>query len=125
MKRQTVHGVPRQNRRTSEFQDSSPDPWIHSWSFFAIVTGMRTSHPAMTGARLLVRVLREDRTACLVAPLSLLVAAGVSGFAQTFRGGVDVVQLDVSVLDTSRRPVHGLADRDFTVLIDGQPRRIV
>ena len=43
----------------------------------------------------------------------------------TFRGGVDVVQLDVSVLDQQRRPVTGLQPSDFTVLEDGKPRPIV
>ncbi len=43
----------------------------------------------------------------------------------TFRGGVDVVQLDVSVLDQQRRPVTGLQTSDFTVLEDGKPRPIV
>jgi VWFA-related protein len=42
-----------------------------------------------------------------------------------FRSGVDVVQLDVSVLDKQRRPVPGLAAADFTVLENGTPRDIV
>ena len=43
----------------------------------------------------------------------------------TFRVGVDVVQLDVSVLDQSRRPVRNLTATDFTVLEDGKVRPIV
>lgn len=43
----------------------------------------------------------------------------------TFRGGVDVVQVDVSVLDQSRRPVRNLTATDFTVLEDGKARPIV
>ena len=42
-----------------------------------------------------------------------------------FRAGVDVVQVDVSVLDKDRRPVGGLRQSDFTVLEDGKPRPIV
>jgi hypothetical protein len=41
-----------------------------------------------------------------------------------FRGGTDLVQVDVSVLDNKRHPVRGLTAADFTVLEDGQPREI-
>ena len=44
---------------------------------------------------------------------------------QTFRTGVDAVQLDVSVLDAERRPVRGLTAADFTVLEGDKPRRLV
>ena len=43
----------------------------------------------------------------------------------TFQSGVDIVQVDVSVLDNDRRPVQGLTIADFTVLEDGKPRPIV
>src|SRR5919106_162643 len=42
-----------------------------------------------------------------------------------FRTGVDVVELDVTVLDRNRRPVRGLTAADFTVIEDGQPQEIV
>jgi VWFA-related protein len=42
-----------------------------------------------------------------------------------FRGEVDVIQLDVSVLDKERRPIRGLTAADFTVLENGKPQRIV
>lgn len=42
-----------------------------------------------------------------------------------FRGEVDVIRLDVSVLDKDRRPVHGLTVDDFTVTEDGKPQRLV
>jgi VWFA-related protein len=41
-----------------------------------------------------------------------------------FRTGVDLVQLDVSVLDKDRQPVRGLTAADFTVLEDGAPQTI-
>ena len=43
----------------------------------------------------------------------------------TFRAGVDVVDLDVSVFDKDRHPVRGLTAADFTVLEDGKPQPIV
>lgn len=42
-----------------------------------------------------------------------------------FRAGVDVVQVDVSVLDRNRRPVRGLSAADFTILENGRPQEIV
>jgi VWFA-related protein len=43
----------------------------------------------------------------------------------TFRGEVNVIRLDVSVLDKERRPVRGLTGEDFRVEEDGKPQRIV
>jgi len=42
-----------------------------------------------------------------------------------FRGGVDLVMVDVSVLDKDRQPVRGLLRDRFTVFEDGEPREIV
>jgi VWFA-related protein len=42
-----------------------------------------------------------------------------------FRAATDLIPVDVSVLDGSRRPVRGLSAADFTVLEDGQPRPVV
>jgi len=43
----------------------------------------------------------------------------------SFRSGVDIVQLDVSVLDARRRPVRGLTAADFTILENGTPTPVV
>jgi len=51
--------------------------------------------------------------------------SGQSDPQTTFRAGVDVIQLDVSVLDKNRRPVRGLTAADFTVLENGKSQRIV
>ena len=50
---------------------------------------------------------------------------GSSQEQPSFRSGVDIAELDVSVLDARGRPVTDLAPSDFTVLIDGRPRRVV
>jgi VWFA-related protein len=42
----------------------------------------------------------------------------------TFKTGVDVVPVDVSVVDRSGRPVSDLAAADFVLTVDGKPRRI-
>ena len=42
-----------------------------------------------------------------------------------FRAAVDLIQVDVSVLDSVRRPLRGLSAGDFTVLEDGVPQRVM
>jgi VWFA-related protein len=43
----------------------------------------------------------------------------------TFKSGVDVVHVDVTVLDRDRRPVQGLRAADFVVKEDGKTRPVV
>ncbi len=43
----------------------------------------------------------------------------------SFRSGVDIVRLDVSVLDKDRRPVRGLTPADFVITVDGTPQPVV
>ena len=62
--------------------------------------------------------------AVAVAPI-IGAAAAAQQPAPRFRGGVDIVQLDVAVLDRSRRPVPDLTADDFTVLEDGKPQPII
>ena len=54
-----------------------------------------------------------------------LLAAAAQQQQPTFRGGVEIFHLDVSVLDKNRRPVRGLTAADFTVLEDGKPAKVV
>jgi VWFA-related protein len=63
--------------------------------------------------------------ALLLVIFSACLLAQSQGERPAFRSGVDVVQIDVSVLDGKRRPVRGLTTTDFTVLEDGKPREIV
>jgi VWFA-related protein len=44
---------------------------------------------------------------------------------QTFRTGVDVIRLDVTVLDKDRRPVRGLTANDFVIKENGRAQRLV
>jgi VWFA-related protein len=71
------------------------------------------------------------RLACLA---SALVVGALALHAQspvpqqrtpTFRGGIDIVQMDVSVLDKDRRPVKGLTAADFTIVESDEPQPIV
>jgi VWFA-related protein len=70
-------------------------------------------------------------------PVSALAAGGVlclsaligatqdPGQTPVFRAGVELIQIDASVLDARRRPVRGLTSADFTVFVDGRPRPVV
>lgn len=71
------------------------------------------------------RTARAALVACIVC--LAVVSSGrpvVRAQDPTFRGGVDLVQLDVVVLDRNRRPVTGLTASDFTILEEGKPRPI-
>ena len=63
-----------------------------------------------------------------LAILSLLSSAALLAQTQNdrpqFRAGVELIQLDVSVLDGKRQPVRGLTADDFTVLDNGTPTPI-
>jgi VWFA-related protein len=72
--------------------------------------------------------IQAARAAACVGVL-LLIARAIAAIAQqtppTFRSGVDILNLDVSVLDNQRHPVRDLTAEDFTVLVEGKPRPIV
>src|SRR5215208_8235619 len=64
--------------------------------------------------------------ACASLPVAVLWGqAPASDQIPTFRSGIDVVQMDVSVLDKDHRPVRGLTAADFTIIERGQPQPIV
>ncbi len=56
--------------------------------------------------------------------VQLLVCASLLGQTPQFRTGVELIQLDVTVLDDKRLPVRGLTADDFTVLDNGTPTPI-
>ena len=43
---------------------------------------------------------------------------------QTFKSSVDLVPVDVNVVDGSGRPIADLTAQDFSLKVDGKPRRI-
>jgi VWFA-related protein len=57
---------------------------------------------------------------------ALMVWLGASLPAQqpVFRGGVELVQVDVVVLDKTGRPLRGLKPEDFTILDQKRPQRV-
>ena len=70
---------------------------------------------------------RRDWSFLLLAPVAGAVALTALSEAYqqpSFKTGVQLVRIDVSVLDDKRQPVRGLQASEFTVLEDGQPRPV-
>lgn len=55
---------------------------------------------------------------------TLLLAQDPQSPRPTFKSAVDLVPVDVSVVDRDGRPIPDLTASDFTLTIDGKPRRI-
>jgi len=73
---------------------------------------------------LMSRTIAVTSCVCVVAASLALRGQTQAPQQPTFRTGVQLVRIDVSVLDAKRQPVRGLQMSDFTVLEDGQPRPI-
>src|SRR5688500_16679251 len=78
----------------------------------------------------------SSRRSAMRAILSVLVALIVAGPGATallaqsdqapvFRSGVEVMEVDVTVVDAKGMPVRDLRAPEFTVTVDGQPRRVI
>jgi len=63
----------------------------------------------------------------LVSAITLILAVlqSPASSPQRFKSSVDVVQVDVSAIDATGRPIRDLTSGDFQVLVDGTPRPIV
>jgi VWFA-related protein len=71
--------------------------------------------------------IRTAATLAAIAATGLCLAAQQPdpGQRPAFRSGVELVTVDVNVIDRDGRPVRDLSPSDFTVTVDGQPRRVV
>ena len=65
--------------------------------------------------------------AVLLALVPVLIASGQAQDSQLqrFRGGVDLIAIDVSAVDSKGRPVEDLKPGDFVVKVDGRVRPTV
>ena len=70
--------------------------------------------------------LRNLNWRLLTRPVSVVALAATLAAQQppTFKSGVEVVLIDVSVVDRGGRPVDDLSPADFTVTVDGKPRTV-
>ena len=71
-----------------------------------------------------MRVAAAILTASTIVWSALTFAQDTNVPQLTYRTGIDLVQVDVSVLDKDRRPVVGLKPGDFVVKEDGKVRAI-
>ena len=63
--------------------------------------------------------------AIAVRPAPVATQIVLTGQAPTFKSGVELIAIDVSVVDKSGNPVRGLGTDRFDVTVDGKPRRVV
>ena len=70
------------------------------------------------------KLLRRGTFAASVLVTAVLLQGQTQQPQPTFRTGIDLVRLEVTVLDEQRRPVRGLTAADFTVRVNGDNQRI-
>ena len=62
---------------------------------------------------------------CIQMPLASQTQGTQGDQSPTFRSSVEVTTLDVTVIDSDGVPLTDLRSPDFTVRIDGKPRRVI
>jgi VWFA-related protein len=72
--------------------------------------------------RALVRIAAACCAACACAGAVMLAQAPQ---APAYKGGVDLIAVDVSVVDRTGQPVRSLQAEQFDVTVDGKPRRVL
>ena len=60
-----------------------------------------------------------------VVAVSVALAAQTAQQRPTFRSGIDLIEVDVSVIDGDSVPITDLQPTDFSVTVDGEPRRVL
>ena len=60
-----------------------------------------------------------------VVAMAAALAAQTAQQRPTFRSGIDLIEVDVSVIDGDRVPITDLQPTDFLVTVDGEPRRVL
>lgn len=69
--------------------------------------------------------MRRAAASFVIAVTVSLATAGQQQPPPAFRSGVDLLTVQTSVLDKDGRPVRDLQASDFTVTVNGQPRKVV
>ena len=69
--------------------------------------------------------MRLERWALAVAGAALAAAALQAQQLPVFRAGVELLEVDVSVVDGQGAPITDLSASEFAVSVDGDPRRVV
>ena len=72
-----------------------------------------------------MRLQRLIGLGLFVIAMGAALAAQTAQQRPTFRSGVDLIEVDVSVIDGDGRPIADLEASDFSVTVDGNPRRVV
>ena len=90
------------------------------------VTARRSSqYPTHGVAGTFMRRQWLMRVGLFVVAVSVTLSAQTAQQQPTFRSGVDLIQVDVTVIDDDSRPIADLQASDFSVSIDGETRRVV
>jgi VWFA-related protein len=72
-----------------------------------------------------MRAIRSMLIALSIVGLGVSTLQAQSDQAPVFRSGIEVMEVDVTVVDSKGMPVRDLRAPEFTVTVDGQPRRII
>lgn len=69
--------------------------------------------------------MRQTTALLFVLLFQATTAITVGAQGPVFRAGIDLLTIDVTAIDRDDRPVRDLQATDFTVMINGQPRKVV